>query len=436
MFLLSGCGIVLSTQELYSLPKLPAEYMELDTRINALLAEGAEYAAPTSGTNIQPVQLMDLDGDGQEEALTFLRKTDDEKQLKIYIFTPGENTEGEKSYEQAAVIESSGSSIYSVAYNDLDGDGRTELVVGWRASTELQALSVYTLRSGEAVELMHTSYVKYDINNLDQDERNELVVLRADDEGGGVADYYGWQSESLQLRSSARVSMTMAELNQQGRITKGMLQNNVPALFITGVEDSTRAITDILTAKNGELSNIVLADTTGFSTEIAPFCTLYPIDINNDGLTEVPRPVPMPEREGESGAYRRIDWRSYDSEGTAATVLSTYHDIEDGWYLQLPSTWTETLMAARSVTQDEANVTFYRTSGQGPLPVLRITAITGNSREVKAARGGRFILARRTECIFAAELLENDFNWTDGMTEDQVRAAFNLIAKEWLEGTA
>lgn len=428
---LCGCDFTLAPQELYSLPKLPAEYMELDSRINAILTNGAEYAAPTSGTNIQPVQLMDLDGDGQEEALAFFRKADDEKPLKIYIFTARE-----QSYEQTAVIESSGSSIYSIAYSDMDGDGRTELVVGWRASTDLQALSVYTLRGGEAVELMHTNYVKYDINNLDLDELNELVVLRADDEGGGVADYYGWQNGGLLLRSSARISMTMAELSQQGRVTKGTLQNGEPALFVTGVEDAARAITDILTSKNGELSNIVLSDVTGVSTEIALFCTLYPMDINGDGLTEVPCPVRLPDWDDEGISYQRIDWRSYDSDGNATTALSTYHDIEDGWYLQLPAAWAEQLAAARSVAPEEASVTFYRMADQEPLSFLRISAITGNSREIKAARGGRFILGRSTECIFAAELLEGNHGWEDGMTEDEVRAAFNLITKEWLEGNA
>ena len=75
MLTASGCCFTLSPQELYSLPKLPTEYVELDDRINAILAEGAEYAAPISGTNIQPVQLVDLNGDGQEEAVTFFRNT-------------------------------------------------------------------------------------------------------------------------------------------------------------------------------------------------------------------------------------------------------------------------------------------------------------------------------------------------------------------------
>ena len=67
----SGCGFSFSPTDLYSLPQLPEEYTELNSSLNQLLESGAEYAAPVSGSNIQPVQLEDLDGDGEEEALAY-----------------------------------------------------------------------------------------------------------------------------------------------------------------------------------------------------------------------------------------------------------------------------------------------------------------------------------------------------------------------------
>ena len=79
--LTSGCGFAFSPEELYSLPALPAEYTELNNCINQIIDGGAEYAAPVSGTNIQPVQMKDLDGDGQQEAVAFFRNSADEKPL-------------------------------------------------------------------------------------------------------------------------------------------------------------------------------------------------------------------------------------------------------------------------------------------------------------------------------------------------------------------
>ena len=424
----SGCGFSFSPEELYSLPQLPAEYTELNNCINQVIESGAEYAAPVSGSNIQSVQLEDLNGDGEEEAVAFFRNTADEKPLKIYIFTAEEET-----YRQTAVIEGTGTSIYSIAYEDLDQDGWKELLVGWRVNTDLQALSVYTLRSGVPEELIRgTNYVRYAVNDLNQDDLWELVVFRADAEGNGMADYYCWEDGALQLRTSARITSTMAELSQQGRVKSGTLADNSPALFVTGVEESAWMATDILTVKNGELVNILLSDVTGVSSEVAPFCALYPEDINGDNITEVPRPVTEHGRNGEEddGVWR-IDWYAFAGDGTGTLVLQTYHNVEDGWYLRLQETWDGQVAAVRSTGTDESAVTFSYRENEADIPFLRITKLTGPSREIRATRGGRIILRRQMETIYTAELLEANETWRHGLSEDELLEAFNLITQEW-----
>ena len=79
---LSACTapkLTLDPEELYALPELPERYTALNKQLSAIQESGAEYAAPVSGSNIQPVQMMDLDGDGREEALAFFRQSDGEK---------------------------------------------------------------------------------------------------------------------------------------------------------------------------------------------------------------------------------------------------------------------------------------------------------------------------------------------------------------------
>ena len=434
---LSGCGnqefrLNFNPQELYALPELPAKYTELNGLLAQILQGGAEYAAPISGTNVQPVQMRDLDGDGREEAVAFFRDATAEKPLKICIFSAVEDT-----YEPIADIAGSGTAFSTVDYSDLNSDGFTELVVGWKVNTELQAMSVHTLRpSGPEEVLKSVDYVKHTITNLDRDACQELMVVRADEEGNGLADCYKWEEDGTVSRSSTSVSMSMAELSRQGRLTLGTLQDGVPALFVTGVTDENHAITDVLTLRKGELSNIVLSSTTGVSREIADFVSLYPQDINNDGVTEIPCPVILPEWGEGADTYRRVDWRQLDAQGSAQTVLKTYHEKENGWYLQLPENWTDRIKVYRSTLSDESVVTFliYRGEEESPTPFLRIATITGTNREIKAVRGGRFILSRQPNTIYTAEIMEAGQTWEYGLTPDEVRAAFSLIATEWTSG--
>ena len=431
---LAGCAmpkLTLDPEELYALPELPARYTTLNQQLNAIQESSAEYAAPVSGSNIQPVQMVDLDGDGREEALAFFRQSDGEKPLKIYVITNNGN-----SYTQTAVIEGSGLAVYSIAYGDMNGDGRMELIVGWRVSMDLQALAVYALEPGGARELARSNYVKYAVADLNGDGMQELTVFRANQDGVGAADCYLWKNGALTLSSTIRVSMTMAELSQQGKVTVGTLRSGEPALFVTGVAEGMRAMTDVLLLRGGELNNAVLSPTTGVSGESSRFRALYPADINGDGVTEVPRTAALYGEELEGDTAQRVDWISFDAAGAAIRVLSTYHAIEDGWYLQLPDGWADTIYVGRSASADEASVTFYMgdSRDQSYTPVLRITTLSGSNRERLAVRTGRFILGRNDGVIYAGELLKGNEGWADGVTEDEVRNAFSLIAPEWSAG--
>ena len=429
--LLAGCQMDSTVEELFTLPRLPTEYTTLSRQLDQLLSEGYEYMAPTSGRNIQSLQMVDIDGDGQDEALAFFRLSNGEKPLKIYVFHSRED-----SYELTSIIESSGTAIDSIYYEDLTGDGRKELIVGWKISSDVQTVTVYDMRPGP-VQLMQSNYTRLSFQELNGDGIPSLLLLRTNSDNQPVAEFCSWQDGSLSVSHRCALSSTMAELSQQGRVKSGVLQDGTPALFVTGVEESAWMVTDILTVKNGELVNILLSDVTGVSSEIAPFSSLYPEDINGDGITEVPHPEPIPAwgNVGEDPC-RRIDWYTYTSDGTKAAVVSTYHSVEDGWYLRLPDVWKDQILITRTAGTEEVTVTFsYRgDSGEPPQDVLRITKLTGSGREARATRGGRVILRRLPEIIYTAELLDANGSWEYGLTEDEVREAFSLITTEWSAG--
>ena len=121
--LLAGCRMDSTMEELFTLPRLPTEYTTLSRQLDQLLSEGYEYMAPTSGRNIQSLQMVDIDGDGRDEALAFFRLNNGEKPLKIYVFHSRED-----SYELTSIIESSGTAIDSIYYEDLTGEEALEML--------------------------------------------------------------------------------------------------------------------------------------------------------------------------------------------------------------------------------------------------------------------------------------------------------------------
>ena len=277
---LSGCMFTTPEASLYRLPKLAGEYESLETQIDALLSTGGEYAAPTSGSNLQSVQMIDLDGDGVEEAVAFFRFPNDEKPMKIYIF----KAKGD-SYEQYARIEGTSSLIYSVNYADLDGDGLREILVGYRSSSDVQGLSIYPMTAGSPEALLITGYSRYANIDMNGDGKQELLILCSDTESVGRVDYYDWTDGTLTMRYSMRLSLSLAEVS---RLTAGTLTGGENALFVTGVTAENQTVTDVLALRGERLQNIALGADGSQMPSLSAFLGLFPRDENDDGVTEVP----------------------------------------------------------------------------------------------------------------------------------------------------
>ena len=422
--LLGGCFLEPAVG-LYAVPKQSEEYYDLQNAIELALPDGAVYAPPVSGDNQQVVQMVDLDGDGVEEAVAFFRFPNDEKPMKIYIF----KADGD-SYEQYACIEGTSSLIYSVNYADLDGDGLREILVGYRSSSDVQGLAIYPMTAGTPETLLITGYSRYANLDMDSDGKQELLIICSDEESAGRVDYYDWDEGVLGMKYSMRLSLAVAELD---RLTAGTLSGGESALFVTGVTAENQTVTDVLALRSGRLQNIALGADGNQMPSLTAFLGLFPRDENGDGVTEVPaaREMQCFDEEGERQYY--VVWRQYSADSTAADVQSCYHDVEDGWNLRLPEEWSkEKLAAERTVGADETAVSFYRMDADGTREkLLTIYRLTGDMREELGSIGDRFALTRQVEAVYAAEIGET---WNVQLTEQLLRERFSLIMAEWMMG--
>ena len=95
----TGC-MTASVDELYSLPRMSEEYVQLQELIAQRIDAGSAYAAPTGGRNRQSIQLRDLDADGTAEALAFL--VDDDRTPTVCVYR--RNADGDFSRGTAGTI--------------------------------------------------------------------------------------------------------------------------------------------------------------------------------------------------------------------------------------------------------------------------------------------------------------------------------------------
>lgn len=432
---LTGC-FSQSAEDLYIPPKAPRDFENLDAKIREVISAGAEYAAPIQGSYTQQVQLMDLDGDGVQEAIAFFRVTNpgpDESPLKIYIYSQ----DGDGNFEVQTIIQGEGAAINSVTYVDLDGDpGNRELVVSWQISGKVYQLMAYAIQDGQAVDLMRVGYTEFAVIDLDMDNIQEVVVLNVIPiEGKRQADFYDYDEASgqMMLRSSAPLSTEITGIaSDANRPTAGLLRESVQALFVTSTV-TTGVVTDILAWRDDKLVNLTLNEETGLSDGTFRFnSSVSARDINSDNVLELPQPkaLPDPSRVGETDNFWAVRWVQYDIDGNAWPVYNTYYNGEDGWYLILPESWEGKIALSRSdgsSTGERAVVFSYWEGNEGatPAPFLTIYKLTGPNRNARAQLGNRFILRASSDTIYAAEFRTG--GWDCGLDQETLPEQFRLI---------
>lgn len=437
---LSGC-MFRSVDELYAVPAPSQDYKALQARLSEVIAQGGEYAAPLSGDMIQSVQLQDLDGDGRQEAIAFFRVSGDEKPMKIYVFQQVGD-----SYQTLSLIEGAATAINSIEYVHMNDDSIRELVVSWQMNTS-RSLAVYSVGS-EVVELLRTDYDSYRLWDLDQDNRQELILFRTPLEAAYASprlefyDYDGALARTgvAPLSTGGVVSDGVAKTDYLRSVQTGYLADHTPAIFATLSYAEIGQITDIFIVQNGQPKNVTLDPDTGESRDTLRYYTqAAPMDVNGDGIMEIPMPVPMNEYRdtGATVNFWMVRWRQFDSAGQAQEVMRTYYNSRDGWYFILPEEWEEknlTMSRADASGGGEKAVTFSYWSGsaeEDPIPFLTIYKLTGTNRVSRSKRGNRFdITPLRSDdsVLYAAELRDG---WDSGLTEDDVRERFAVIRTDW-----
>lgn len=414
LLLLTGCTLGSSVESLFVLPQLPEEYRELSAALDSLLEEGYTYVTPTAGPNVESVQMVDLDGDNTKEAVALMQRMGEPDPLRVMVFKQSDN-----GFERLCATEHAGTGIDSINYYDITGDGRAELVVGWREENDAQTLCVYCVGQ-ETLPLLESDYGEYLMKDLAGSGKPGLLILREDVHFGTVAEYYTWQTDILRLTQSCTINSGMSEISR-GSMVGGSIAGGIPAVFLTCVDSSNTVTTDVLicSAESGLIH--VVSDYLP-----RPYCQLDPQDVNGDGVTEIPCPIKNAGGDQSSTIKDTlVSWMRCDADGNLVKVSETYHCRSYGWYVTLPEEhWDRVTVMNGDIISGENCVEF---SLEGK-PVAALYSITCENRESRAQMGDRFIVTRLPGTIYAGEIYDAA---ADGAAVTALRNSFSMIVSTW-----
>jgi len=420
----TGCSSR-TLDELYTLPKQSDAYVDLQKRIDEVLATGAVYCGPVSGTNQQPVQLVDLDGDGEDEAVVFLKASGDSP-LKTYVFA--RQNEG---YVTGGVVSGDGACFDTVEYAQLDGEPGLEVVIGRRLNGQvLKSLSAYKYHEGQMIEMVSSQYSEFRVSDLDDNSKEDIVVFRLEnEEWAGVAELYRCKDGRMLCEYKAGMSVGAKQIR---RILAGDLEGDVPAFFVSSSYEENATITDVFAMVDGVFKNVAIASQREFGVQIVQNDNVYATDIDADGTVELPSIHVLPSYVAGEEAQWIIEWYGLTSKGNLKSKMWTYHNYSDGWYLKLPVHWRNGISIR--VEMDDLGTTVYTVSkwidyDNEPQMVVEIHAVTGKNDARQTLEEGEFLLAEKGDTSYIALLGQCD--WAQELTQEDLTDMFRFIYGDW-----
>lgn len=427
LFFLSAlalCGCQMRTvDQMYAPPKRSDDYNSLQTVINQSM-EGLEYSAPISGDNQQIVQMADLNGDEIMECLLFAKGGDD-LPMHIMVFTMVK-----EEFVHSQTINLSGSAFDKVEYAPIDDRPGMEIIVGTQVSDQVsRSVSVYSLATGEAQQLVTEDYVKFLTVDLNGNGKSELFVIRAgtNDFDRGIAELFSF-SEGLIQRS---VELNMSETSDRlKRILVGKLHGGKTAVYVASAVDEDTLITDVYALVDGAFTNVSLSNESGTSVKTMRNYFVYADDMDSDGIMELPSLIAMKSIDKTWYGYDQnlIRWYSMTAEGEEIDKLYTYHNFIGGWYLQI-----DAAIAMQISVVDLGNVCdFYVWEENSPVKVMSVHTLTGQSRETQSTTDNRFVLHKAETAIFTASLDTDAQRF--GITQESILRSFHMIHEHWNTG--
>ena len=415
--LLTSCG-ARTIDEMYCLPRRSERNNNLRTAIEASMS-GRVYAAPVSGSNQESVQTADLDGDGKEEYVVFTKVLQDDS-LQILLF----NQMDDEKYELWETIVCKGASIEQVQYADIDDKPGCELIVGTQLNEKVtKTVSLYSFASGQTTKIKSMIYIKFVVCDLDSNGRSELMVIQngeAEADSGSVR-LYSYSDGNVVGSVEAKLSVPPEHIR---RIAVNKLDSGEPAVYVASASNENAVITDIFALRDETFSNISQSTDLGTSMQTLRNYFIYAEDLNNDGILELPSLLSMMYNTTEQNLIR---WFTIDINGRETDKLYTFHNIEDGWYIQLDGQWIDRFAAEKN----ETIYSFYmwNNSYGTAVPVFTVYTLTGKDRDIQAQEQNRFPLYRGEDVVYAAKLESGSAIY--GMTESYLRSNFHLIRQDW-----
>lgn len=334
--LFSGCSFRMSSsiEDLISPVSPIGQNADIQNALNNYLKTDYSLKAPSGGDNISAYNFKDVDNDEVEEAFAFYELNDNIGTINMALID-----KVGKKWSVIDTVEIEGSDIYSISFDDINGDATTEIFVCSDAisNTPNHFLNVYKLvdNDGLKFELLDNSLAvnNYICVDFDGDGVNELLTFTIPSIGSSAkADLYSFSSGSFELLGTTKLD---SHISSYSKLQIENAENDIRVYADAVGSNSTFMLTEVIYWSNtyDTIVSPFYSYNTGLTADTTHNAIITSRDINSDNLIEIPIDYSL---YGIPSAVKVVDWKIYKN----TTLIHVSYSLlveKDNYYVNLPS---------------------------------------------------------------------------------------------------
>lgn len=423
---LCGCDIfATNTAELLSPPELSGDIAPIAAAIAK--SAGGEYTLkyPSNGNFRSAVVQNDIDGDGRLEAFAFYSMKEKENgtdTVNMYIsvisFSGGEWVFADKQKMVAGGVE-------RIDFCDLDGDGISEVLVGWEiyGTSEMQ-LAVYSFKGGKLTQRTLQKYSRFICCDLNDDGLSEILIIRLSPaEQINTAGVYQLTEGGVTELYSCELDRTAQSVDEP---IVSHLSSGRPAVYIDEIK-GVGAVTEVLFIEKNQLVNPLMNGESRETLATLRSAEIGAKDINGDGIIEIPvqENVPSITKSELNEKLYLTNWCSYNGEALTNQMTAMINN-SDGYYYILSQKWAGQIAVLKDTDKRLREIYLYdsETSTAGEMLVSFMTVSRTDWENGKYEDSGYEKIAQNEISVYLCKV--SNIAKSQGLTEEVTTKNFIL----------
>jgi adenylate kinase family enzyme len=232
-------------------PELPANQQELKKAIQQYVPAQAEWVSPANEKKANKIIKEDLDQDGKNELIVFYRLPEETTQMEAIVLK-----KIKKKWQRIAHLKDLGRELDKVEFNDLTNDNVKEVFIGFSYSKDSpeKALTVFDIHGKKPKKLFESPYSAFFSGDFNDDDKGELLLSLLEPNQKHEVTLYHMKQKQIETIDQLKLNPYVYDYYQSrsGRISPSIKG----AIFDAGM-GAHSSLSFIVGVINNQLVNVI-----------------------------------------------------------------------------------------------------------------------------------------------------------------------------------